>query len=460
MLLYMKEIFTPPPTLRRKALMYHRFWRSGPVSKWVLAIGLVLAAVAPIGSALAATSYRVMYKFQGGADGELPVSNLITDAHGNLYGTTSYGGSNACQDGCGTVFKLALDGTKTSLHAFSSSDGALPLAGLVADSAGNLYGTTARGGTHSCFGGTGCGTIFELPVGGGQIVLHDFAGTDGSYPAGPLIMDGAGNLYGATQYGGSGSCLTSGGYKGCGTVFKLAPDGTHTVLYSFKGGRDGSSPVAGVIADSSGNLYGTTVHGGGHGSVCGRGCGTVFKVAPNGLETLLHAFAGGGDGARPFGGLTADSAGNLYGTTFNGGSTAVCPSDCGTIFKIAANGSETVLHSFCTSAKCSDGSGPLGGLIADAFGNLYGTTEDGGLSDGPCSNGGCGTVFKLAPDGTATVLHAFKSLRKKNSDGTYPQSSLVSWRNHIFGTAMEGGTGCSTFAPQAGCGVVFELTFR
>jgi uncharacterized repeat protein (TIGR03803 family) len=291
---------------------------------------------------------------------------VIRDKTGDLYGTTTDGDGSGCGGtGCGTVFKIASDGTETVLHAFTGGkDGAVPFASLIMDKKGNLYGTTVIGG-----GGTacseGCGTVFKLSHTGTETVLYSFTGgSDGGYPFAGLIVDAAGNHYGTTEGGGT---------YGSGTVFKLAPDGTETVLHAFNR-KNGREPFAGLINDAAGNLYGTTHKGG------ANGYGTVFKFAPDGTYKVLHAFAGGSDGAHPRAALTQDTAGNLYGTTNSGGSRKK-----GTIFRLAPDGTETVLYSF-TGRSASNY--PAASLIKDAAGNLYGTTPNGGAN-------GYGTVFKL-----------------------------------------------------------------
>jgi uncharacterized repeat protein (TIGR03803 family) len=316
----------------------------------------------------------VLYSFSGTAgDGATPDGALVLDAAGNLYGTTLYGGSS----GYGTVYKLSKSGKETVLYSFSGSkeDGQFPMAGLVRDAAGNLYGTTLYSGGAGCNhgAGPGCGTVFKLDKAGRETALYRFTGVagDGSFPVAGLVRDPAGNLYGTTQGGGSGF----------GTVFKLDKTGKETVLYSFTGGADGRYPQYGyLLRDAAGNLYGTTSSGGS--SNCSGGCGVVFKVDKARNETVLYSFTEtNGDGANPYAGVTRDSAGNLYGTTFNGGVFSV-----GTVFKLDKAGQETVLHNFGRS----DGANPRAAVVHDARGNLYGATQYGGTDD-------FGTIFKLTP---------------------------------------------------------------
>jgi uncharacterized repeat protein (TIGR03803 family) len=315
----------------------------------------------------------VLYTFTGGADGSIPLAGVIRDAAGNLYGTTEAGGDLTCKSsiGCGTVFKVDATGNESVLYSFTpAADGAgTPFAGVIRDAAGNLYGTTADGGPYYS------GTVFKLDTTGKETVLYTFTGgqggTDGFLPAGALIRDAAGNLYGTTQLGGNYSF---------GTVFKVDPTGTETVLYRFRGGYSGDQPAGGVIMDREGNLYGTTEGGGYYFD------GTVFKLNPVGNKTVLYHFGSGEDGTLPVAGVIADTAGNLYGTTAYGGTF-----NLGTVFKLDKTGKETVLHNFTGGA---DGALPVAGLLRDAAGNLYGTAYFGG----DCSvDGGCGVVFKIAP---------------------------------------------------------------
>jgi uncharacterized repeat protein (TIGR03803 family) len=243
------------------------------------------------------------------------MGSLLPDGKGGFFGTANGGGA----DRLGTVFALSKAGALTVLHTFAGgSDGDAPIAGLIADKAGNLYGTTKLGGAGCS--GFGCGTVYEIAADGTGTVLYAFTGgSDGGNPVGGLIADAAGNLYGTTEFGGSGKGC---GGTGCGTVFRLAPGGALTVLYTFTGGSDGAQPVASLIKDAKGNLYGTTLFG-------GTGYGVAFKIAARGKERVLHSFTNGDDGAYPWGALFKDGEGSVVSTASGGGST-----DFGTVFRI------------------------------------------------------------------------------------------------------------------------------
>jgi len=392
---------------------------------------MLLPVLFSLSSIPALSAEDILYAFQGGDDGLGPVGRLIMDSAGDLYGITNGGGGGTgCEGGfgCGTIFKLAPDGTESVKYAFAGgSDGAGPDGGLIADGVGDFYGTTSGGGNAND------GTVFEFSAGGAESILYAFKGgtSDGIEPAGGLALDKKGNLYGTTVFGGNG---TPCGSAGCGTVFKVTPGGSESVLHAFQGGSDGAEPGGGVIRDANGNLYGTTGGGGNTDNICPPiGCGTVFKIAPDGTESVLYAFQAGNDGVAPAAGLVMDAAGNLYGTTGYGGNGVNCPngpSGCGTVFKLAQDGSETVLYAFKGG---SDGQLPDSVLIMDKAGNLYGTTFLGGSNGCKRDGGGCGTVFKVAPDGTETILQVLGGLH-----GSRPRGSLLMTNGYLYGTAGGG----------------------
>jgi uncharacterized repeat protein (TIGR03803 family) len=259
----------------------------------------------------------ILYNFTGGAEGFGSSGTLARDAKGNFYGTAA-GGDTACDppSGCGLVYKVTPAGIQEVLHSFSGSpDGATPYdAGVVIDGEGNLSGTTIVGGTN------GLGAVFEVTSSGSESILHSFAGgSDGAYPQAGLFIDGQGNLYGTTAGGGS---------TGLGTVFEVMASGTEKVLHTFTGTPDGNYPYASVIVDAEGNVYGTTYYGG------NANDGTVFKITAAGVESVLYSFLDSPDGAHPVAGVVLDSAGNLYGTTIYGGGTECSPYGCGTVFEL------------------------------------------------------------------------------------------------------------------------------
>ena len=263
-----------------------------------LLFALLLAAALPASAQTLKTLYSFMGNQNGNKDGWYPNGGLVLDPRGNLYGTTEFGGAK----NKGVVFEVTPSGTETLLHFFSiTQNGQIPLAGLVRDKKGNLYGTTQSGGLHNR------GTVFEVTPSGTETILHSFAKNkkDGYYPDARLVFDAQGNLYGTTPVGGM---TNSNCPQDCGTVFELTPSGTETLLYKFKGGSDGAIPYTPVTFDKQGNLYGTTTGGG------AANCGTIFALTPSGTETVLYTFACGADGAYPGGGLLFDRRGNLYGT--------------------------------------------------------------------------------------------------------------------------------------------------
>ncbi|HWY53190.1 MAG TPA: choice-of-anchor tandem repeat GloVer-containing protein [Terriglobales bacterium] len=314
----------------------------------------------------------VLHSFgDGSTDGRTPYAGLVRDKAGNLYGTTYEGGGIGCVDGCGTVFKVDTTGTETVLHSFAggTTDGCFPYAGLLLDSAGNLYGTTQACGASSS------GIVFKVSKSGKWTILHNFAGgtNDGANPLyGSLIMDAKGALYGVAQYGGTSNQ---------GVVYKLSKRRALTVLHSFAGGTtDGCSPYGTPTMDGLGNLYGTAV-------ACGASnMGIVWKLRKKGAEKVLHNFAGGtNDGAQPIAGVILDAQGNLYGDTQYGGGTGCFGVGCGTVYKVSKTGTLTLLHIFAGP----EGASPFGGVIRDAKGDVYGTAFLGGTPD-------WGTVWEIS----------------------------------------------------------------
>jgi len=400
---------------------YRRFL--GAASAAVMIV--IVITLALTSGAWAQTKFKTLYRFKGAKDGASPVAGLIFDQAGNLYGTTYAGGAY----NSGTVFKLTPRSSggwsERVLYSFTSIYEGRPMASLIVDAAGNLYGTTTGG---YC-------TVFKLtrkPDGiWKESVLYN-AGAGGSL--GGLIFDQAGNLYGTTAQGDSG----------WGSVFELIPNAngswTEKTLDTFKDGKRGRYPRAGLIFDQAGNLYGTTIGGGG-------GCGIVFELKPGSdgswSEKVLYAFRCGKDGQEPFGAVMFDAAGNLYGTTAYGGGYFG-----GIAFELTPNTDGTwtksLIHGFG-----KHGEQPHGGLVFDAAGNLYGTTVEGGHLD-DCGYG-CGVVFKLTAETDGIwpekELHSFND----GKDGAYPDAGLIfDAAGNLYGTTA--GDGTTTF------GSVFEIT--
>jgi uncharacterized repeat protein (TIGR03803 family) len=407
---------------------------------------LILCLTSPSASA---QQLKVLGSFNN-KNGTNPYAGLVSDAAGNLYGTTCCGGTH----NYGTVFELSpkVGGgwIEKILHSFNDNgkDGYAPGGNLIFDSAGNLYGT-ASGGTGLCKEETyviGCGMVFELmPQPNGswkEKVLHNFfnRGEQGLDPTGGLVFDSAGNLYGTTTY--------SGVPDGGGTVYELSPtaggDWTFAVLYYFATGN----PAGSLILDAQGNLYGTANYAGTY------LYGMAYELSPSAggtwTETVLHSFdqnQAGTDGACPCSSLIFDSAGNLFGTTVRGG---INDTGDGTVFELSPAGgswTETIIHNF----DChTDGCAPNAGLVFDAAGNLHGTTTNGGAGSCPYGNG-CGTVFELSPQSggswTETALHSFGA----GAYGAIPFSNLIlDAAGDLYGTTSKGGT--------SQYGTVFEIT--
>jgi uncharacterized repeat protein (TIGR03803 family) len=328
---------------------------------------------------------KLMYGFNSFPGGYIPMGGLIQDGSGNFYGTTSLGGATKVHSlcvgsGCGVVYELSPTGVETVLFDFfdvkkgENYNGFQPYGSLLRDSNGNLFGTTAG------FGAKTAGAVFELAANGAEGVLHWFGSYkgDGKFPNPGLVMDAQGNLYGTTK--------EAGHYSG-GTVFEINAAGVESILYSFgkrKTLANGTLPNAGLLLGANGNLYGTTVDGG-NSITCYTGCGTVFELTPDGTEKALYSFNGTPDGSEPAGSLIMDAQGNFYGTTQFGGVYRN-----GTVFKLTPTGVETILYSFSGGA---DGGDPVDGLTMDSEGNLYGVTVTGGNTS-ECPEG-CGVVFKI-----------------------------------------------------------------
>jgi uncharacterized repeat protein (TIGR03803 family) len=425
-----------------------------------LALGILVAAgFASPGEAATSYQEQTLYSFcskSSCSDGATPWAGLIfgtvSGTTGTLYGTTSQGGAN----GFGTVFQVA-NGMQTVLYSFcpqtGCADGATPLGGLIMDSSGNLYGTTSDGGTLGCNYNSplsGCGTVFKLapPYTGPPTILHTFGGysaLDASSPAASLILSG-GYLYGTAS---------SGGTQNAGAVFRLETSGSgYSLLYSFCSQTDcadGAYPMdlaGSLITDTSGNLYGTAANGGN-----GLNAGTAFKLTPSSTppwtETVLHTFCSSADcttdGATPIAGLIIDLAGNLYGTTEYGGANSA-----GIVFRLTSTGSSlTNLYDFCAQSNCTDGEYPVAGVTMDSAGNLYGTTYYGGAN-------GVGTAFQLAPSSSEPWPEPFVYSFTGGADGEYPFAGLTlnATTGELYGTAQYGGN--ATIDPSGG-GTAFAL---
>ncbi len=402
----------------------------------------VLLITLPLAVPLSAQSFKTLYRFTGKADGGFPTADLVLDGAGNLYGTTYEGGDLKClydQFGCGTVFQLSPSNREKALYRFTGgSDGSGTYAAVVRDGNGNLYGTAYQGGDYGCGISNGCGTVFQVNPAGNETTLYTFTGgADGAIPFAGLVRDSAGNLYGVTTYGGDNS-----GFYGHGVVFELDVNGNETVLHTFSNSPDGALPNGRLLFDNNGNLFGTTYLGGNVNSNCPYGCGTVFELSPNSngtwTEIVRVRFSGTPDGSGPEAGLVQDVAGNLYGTTLTGGKNSpYCFGfgvGCGTVFKLSPSGKETVLHRF---KSLRDGATPWAGLLLDPAKHvLYGTTRYGGMSKcGDQFGDGCGTVFSVnLTNGKETILHTFLG-----NDGAFPFAGLIRDKmGHLYGTTSQG----------------------
>ena len=383
-----------------------------------------------------AQKFEVIHTFHSGKGPQGPSGRLILGPENNLYGIAG-GGDGKCwaNNPCGTVFKMTRSGKLLWVYSFHGPDGNGPIAGVLQDADGNLFGVTENGGRTSklCDDNVTriCGVVFKLdPTGKRETVLHRFAGgTDGWIPQSIPVEDSTGNLYGTTLWGG----LTGVDY---GVLYKVTQSGTYTVLHTFQSLFDGGLDSSGVFWGSPGILYGAN--------------GTVlFQVnASTGKDT---SNIGTEIDSLPI----EDAQGNLYGTSFKGGDLKCDGSGegCGVIYELQnTTWNQIALYQF----NFTDGSWPSGGLVRDAKGNLYGTTEDGGIKGSNCNGGGCGVVFKLDPAGNVTLLHAFTG----GTDGSWPYGGLtIGPAGRIYGTAAYGGDyNCNPNDQIKDCGVVFKIT--
>jgi uncharacterized repeat protein (TIGR03803 family) len=400
------------------------------------ACALLLAGAASAVAASAQTfTDLVDFNYSNGA---APLNApLVQGTDGNLYGTTAYGGSCTLYDlGCGSVFKMTPAGALTTLHFFDGSDGAYPFGGLLLDTDGSFYGTTVTAGAN-CASPDGCGTVFKISPKGDFSTLYTFCAqancSDGFQPSGSLIRGLNGDLDGITGYGGNSTNCSI----GCGTIFKITPGGALTTVYSFTGPPGPFYPFYSLLQATDGSLYGTTSGGGSNGS------GTVFKVTPDGKLTTVYSFCpqpGCADGDIPSSPLVQAVDGDFYGTTYFGGSSKSC-NGCGTIFKISPSGAFTSVLSF----DSVDGFTPVGGLIQATDLNLYGMTVEGGES-ATCP-GGCGNIFQASPGPTASTLYTFAN----DSVGEDPRSALLQATDgNFYGTTYVGGVD--------GAGNIFRLS--
>jgi uncharacterized repeat protein (TIGR03803 family) len=385
-----------------------------------------------------AQTYAVVYSFAGQPDdGASPNGELVQDAAGNFYGTTMTGGTN----NLGTIFKLDPAGNETILYSFTggTNDGFYPAGGLLLDTEGNLYGTTSRG---TDFGG---GALFELHTNGTFKRIFKFGAAFGGVVSGigprSRLVTNKGDLYGVTTNGGLGCEGTS---FGCGIIYKMTKGGTETVLYKFTGGVDGAFPLN-VIRDAEGNLYGVATSG------SSVNAGTVWELGTNGQFSVLYAFAGGADGGEPIGRLTRDANGNIRGTTASGGDPTC---NCGVVFRLDSSGHETVLHKFF-----GHGGGSLPGVgLLDVGGALYGTTENGGDRSCFSPDSGCGVLYEVGKTGKYSVLHPFAGSDTGDGDSSAMGGLTLGEDGSIYGATLYGGTGTCTGGSHPGCGVIFKYT--
>jgi uncharacterized repeat protein (TIGR03803 family) len=405
---------------------------------WKMA-GAVLVLCALTAIAAPAQTFTKLFNLGGWQTGSNPDAALVQGSDGNLYGTTSESGYNR---GDGTIFEIILGSNDmlTTLYSFCTlgncPDGDLPEGPLTLGSGGSFYGTTLGGGAYHN------GTVFKITPKGALTTLYSFCAQanciDGVEPGAALVIGTDGNFYGSTQAGGA---------NGGGTIFRMTPGGELTTLHSFCDQNDcpyGVGSRSGLIQATDGNFYGTTQYGG-----VPRGAGTIFKITAQGHLTTLYTFCTQSpctDGAQPLGGLVQASDGNFYGTTSEGGIYSFdCEYGCGTVFKITPQGALTTLYSF----DDSNGNGPIGTLVQATDGNLYGTTGGGGSTNG-------GTIFEITLAGALTTLYNFCSDPPNCPDGAGPAGLLQATDGNFYGTTFGGGNNnCNTGET---CGTVYQIS--
>jgi len=358
------------------------------------------------------SQYSILHSFNGGGsppDGKGPMAAMVQASDGNIYGTAPVTGSNTI----GVIFRLTPQGTYTIIHSFQdgsvANDGRCPAGGLLVGADGYLYGTTAYGGTYNS------GTVFRMTTTGTETILYSFGAqaNDGIYPRATLVQGSDGTLYGTAEYGGA---------NGDGTVFKMTLQGQETILHTFSGTPDGRLAAYPVVIGSDQNIYGTTPLGG------SAGHGILFRVTPQGTYTIIHQFGDGtvaNDGTSP-NALTVGVDGNLYGTTFSGGTTI----SYGTAYRMTLNGTETILHNFWDGSTANDGDGLNDGLFQADDGNFYGVSYNSGAPQN------AGTIFRMTPQGAVTILYVFGVA----PDGQSPDAALLKAADGAFyGTTTSGG---------------------
>jgi len=394
------------------------FRKMPETSGWFAVCAILVLAIISSPAAQAQT-FSVVHAFTGSPDGAQPQYGIVMDKQGNIYGNTWFGGCTSGCDGDGTVYKIDSAGTESVLYAFgqSATDAIHPNSQLLLDGAGNVYGATQNGGSPAAgCQGPGCGTLYRVSSAGQETILYNFPPSGlTQLPNGPVLLNGS------TLYGTADGLVDNFD----GAVYSFNTTSGLTILHQFTGGSDGAWPFYGLTLDSTGNLYGVTYEGG------TKGEGTVFKIDLSGTKTVLHNFSGM-DGAYPEGQLTIDGLGNLYGVTVDGGSSKV-----GVMYQLSPDGTLTVLHNFTGG---SHGAYPVGALINDNVGNTYGYTSKGGGK-------GAGTIYRIDANGNETTLHAFTG----GTDGSQP-NGLVTYNGALYGTTAAGGD------PTCNCGVVFKIS--